>query len=207
MPVFHNHRAIFLHIGKTAGFSIEKALGMESKDYREFDKDAVYGLNKGVMTQHARLPYIEQFLTDEQVKEYFKFTVVRNPWDRMVSAYHYLYDFHLKKFGDFSTWLEHKYNMVVNNKHREGSHYTPQVEFTHQNGEQVVDYIGRFEQLDACFQYIREKLELDDAVLKTLNKSKHRKKKYFDYYTPETVKMVEEMYASDIELFNYTYNM
>ena len=206
MPVFHNHRAIFLHIGKTAGFSIEKALGMGGKDYKVFDEEVVYGLNKGVMTQHAKLSYIEQFLTDKQKKEYFKFTIVRNPWDRMVSAYHYLHDFHVKKFGDFEKWLEHKHDMVTNNKYREGSHYTPQVEFTHCDGQQVVDYIGRFEDLEGSYKHICNSIGIEYVPLKKLNPSKSRKKsRYIEYYNQGTAKMVEDMYSGDIEVYDYKF--
>ena len=203
MPVFHEHKIIFFHIGKTGGFSIEKALGLGQLDYRVFDDRVVHGLNKGVMTQHARPGYVRDIVGDDIFNEYYKFTIVRNPWDRMVSAYHYLYDFHVKKFGDFPTWLKHKYDMVTMNKYKEGSHYTPQIEFTHEDGVQVVDYIGRFEQLNESFDYICKKVDISNISLPMLNKSKHKKKSYIEYYTPETVKLVEEMYCEDIIEFGY----
>lgn len=204
MPVFNKHKITFLHIGKTGGFSVEKALGLPPKDYRVFDKEYVYGLNKGVMTQHARLPYIQSHMTDIQ-KTYKVFTVIRNPWYRMVSAFYYLYHGHMKKFGSFDDWLIHKHNMVTKNKYREGSHYTPQIEFTHVDGEQVADYILRTEQLSRDWEHFCFQTNIESDELPNTNVSNLRKKPYLDHYDDNTKDMVHEMYAEEIQHFNYKY--
>lgn len=205
MPVFHEHNAIFLHIGKTGGFSIEKSLGLPNMDYKVFNKDVVYGLNKGTMTQHANLEYIQKYITADQARDYYKFTIVRNPWDRMVSAFFYLYDGHVKRFETFEKWLDHKYKMVINGKYKQGSHYTPQIEYTHKNGTQVVDFVGRFESLDDSFETIVHHLNLKNTPLKHINISKKRGGHYNIYYNDKSKKQVEEMYGEEIDFFKYNF--
>ena len=205
MPVFNDRRIIFLHIGKTGGFSVERALGMPPRDYRKFDKEYVYGLNKGTMTQHARLEYIEKFLSDEQ-KKYTKLVVIRNPWYRMVSAYYYLFHFHEKKFGSFEKWLEHKYKMVTEKTYREGSHYIPQTEYVYdESGERVVDFIFRTETLDEDFKRFCNFINIPPIELPRTNVSNLRKKPYLEHYNDTTKHMVHEMYRQDIEAFNYQF--
>lgn len=204
VPVFNKHKVVFLHIGKTGGFSVEKALGLPSGDYRVFNSEYVTGLNKGVMTQHARLDYINQHLTQEQ-RNYRVFTVVRNPWYRMVSAFYYLYHAHVKKFETFDKWLVHKHDMVVNNKYREGSHYIPQIEYTHRDGELIVDYILRTEHLQRDYEHLCFQLNIDSGELPRTNISKLREKPYLEHYNNTTKDMVHEMYAKDVEQYNYKY--
>ena len=202
MPVFHDHKIVFFHIGKTGGFSVEKALGIGQLDYRVFDEHWVHGLNKGVMTQHARPGYVKQMVGDEIFREYFKFTVVRNPWNRMVSAYNYLINMHQKRFESFEKWLEHKHEMVIRNKYKEGSHYIPQVEYlTDSAGNPCCNQVIRFEALSDGFNNICDGIGIK-ASLPHLNKSKHGSR---GMYTEHTKTLVNEMYENDIERFNYKF--
>ena len=69
----HKHKFIFLHTPKTGGMSVGSALysalGIKD-DYQSF-----------------RIHYDD--LNEEILKEYFVFTFVRNPWDRLVSDYRF----------------------------------------------------------------------------------------------------------------------
>lgn len=208
MPVFHEHRAIFLHIGKTAGVAIERGLGLPACDYREYQPDRVYGVHKGVMTQHATPDYIQQLISPDVWQDYFKFTIVRNPWDRMVSAYYYLYNINKEKFGDFSSWLISMHGQVMDKSYRVGSHVTPQIEYTHDqdNNEQILDYVGRYESLPDSYQHICYKLNIPYNELQVLNPSGKRKTKdYKTMYNNFTMNLVKQMYGTEIEMFDYQF--
>jgi|SRR5215468_8444806 len=72
------HRFIFVHINKTGGTSIEKV----------FEPDAD---QTNVAFKHARAAFYRREFP-EQFRDYFKFAFVRNPWDWLVSRYHWSRD-------------------------------------------------------------------------------------------------------------------
>ena len=66
----------------------------------------------------------------------------------------------------------------------------------------MVDFLGRFEQLETDFKQVAQKLGRPaDLSLPVINKSSH--KHYSDYYTAETRAIVERVYRRDIEAFGY----
>jgi len=203
VPIFNDHRTTFLHIGKTGGVSIEKALGLPPRDYRNFCPEFIFGLKNGVMIQHARFQFLEQFMTEEQ-KGFFRFTIIRNPWHRMISAFYYLLPAHLRRFQTFENWLEDKYEKIVDGRWTEGSHFVPQIEYTHQDGKQIVDRILRTETLADDFSRMCKEQGIKAGELKKLNVSRLRDKKLEDY-TPKTRDMISEMYALEIDHFGFKY--
>ena len=70
-------------------------------------------------------------------------------------------------------------------------------------GDILVDFIGKFENLEKDFNFICEKIGID-AELPHINYSK-RKNKYRDYYTEETRDLIGEYYKEEIELFGYEF--
>ena len=69
---FDQHRCIFVHVPKCAGVSISRSL---------------FGSLVGT---HIAMKSFQLIYTEEEFARYFKFAFVRNPWDRLVSAYRFL---------------------------------------------------------------------------------------------------------------------
>src|SRR5690349_9407834 len=87
-------RFLFVHIPKTAGNSIQSALRGYSEDQlvalrKEQDGVERFGLRnpKYKIKKHSTLHEYRDALGDKQFGSLYKFTCVRNPWDRMVSYY------------------------------------------------------------------------------------------------------------------------
>ena len=85
---------LFVHIPKTAGNSIQSILCDYSEDQlialrKEQDGIERFGLRnpKYKIKKHSTLSEYHDALGDEQFRNLYKFTCVRNPWDRMVSYY------------------------------------------------------------------------------------------------------------------------
>ena len=70
-------------------------------------------------------------------------------------------------------------------------------------GNILADYIGRFENLEKDFKYIKEKLSLK-GTLEHVNKNPlERNKNYLDYYEQESIELVNYVYKDDFEIFGY----
>ena len=200
--VFDDHKLVFFHIGKTAGYSIEQSILPSSRDYRVYDNDLVYGLRDGVMTQHARPSYVLKLRPD--ISEYFWFTFVRNPWDRMVSAYCYLKPHNDTMHGSFKNWLK---SIEKGNRSGkgfpEGSHYHSQSSYF--LDDRPMNFTGRFENISDDWNALCKLLGIE-SELKNQNKSKFREKKHYsEFYDKESVGIVADLYKEDIERFAYEF--
>jgi hypothetical protein len=152
------------------------------------------------MEGHVTAAQIAAEMGVDEFQSYFSFAIVRNPWDWQVS----LYTFASKStrhrqhqlvagFADFNEYLRWRCREEV----RFQKSYLYSTE-----GEQLVDFIGRYENLEADFQSICRRIGVEEE-LPVLNVSKT--KPYQEYYTPETRELVRKIFAPDIETFHYTF--
>jgi len=132
----------------------------------------------------------------------FKFTFVRNPFSRMVSAWCYL---GIKKtFNEFVK--EFLTKVKVNNKETYISN-SPEFHvssyFCSKFHIQDMNYIGRTEKLQEDFNTVCDKIGIPKQKLPHSNKTDH--KHYTKYYDEETKQIVAEKFAKDIEYFGYKF--
>ena len=72
------------------------------------------------------------------------------------------------------------------------------------NGDVLVDFVGRYEQVEQDFQYVCENLCLD-ARLEKVNVSRGRPIDYREVHTETTKRITEKMFAADLKLFGYQF--
>jgi hypothetical protein len=134
-------------------------------------------------------------ITDDTLNDYFIFTIIRNPWDRVVSIASY---FNIP-FSDFIVNFNH---YCKDDKIR--IHSLPLHIYTHHDGKLFSDLICRFENLQAGMNKVFDHIGLPRTELPYLNPSDHQH--YSAYYSQKEIDLVAELYKIDIELFGYTFD-
>lgn len=124
----------------------------------------------------------------------FKFTVIRNPWDRAISYYfRYMNVWNRKTFIDL---LENLIPMRF---------YVCEDVRGNSTLDENIQYILRFEYLQEDFNYCCDGLELPRLKLPKLNSSKHEH--YSEYYDEELKQIVYEKFREDIEFGGYWFGL
>jgi hypothetical protein len=152
---------------------------------------------------------------DDELATFFKFTIVRNPWDRLASAFHYLKtggmnefdktfaNKHLARYHSFEDFVT---GWVSPKNITKFHHFRPQAYFLSLPETPLpLDYVGYFENLLGDFNYIRGRLGVA-TELKRFNKTKVERDDYRHLYTPEMIRIVSEVYAGDIALLGYDFD-
>lgn len=135
-------------------------------------------------------------LTDERLSRYFIFAVVRNPWDRLVSAAEQ-FDISIKDLvSDFETYCEDEMIRI---------HTLPQVHYTHLHDRPFVDVICRFEALETDLATVFDRLGLDLPALPHANRTVRGH--YSRYYDAATREQVAKIYARDIACYGYRFQV
>lgn len=191
------HKFIFLHIPKTGGTSIRGALGYPT-------------------TGRSHLPWYVYYSADSVFfDKAFKFAMVRNPWDRVVSAYHYLAQGgnnannlslarEIRKYDDFTDFVK---SGLSRGAFRSNLLFLPQSNFLIDGDRGLrVDFVGKLENFSEDFERIAQRLPFNILPVSNLNRSS-RPHDYMQYFEDEeVVAAVTEIYRQDIEIFQYSFD-
>lgn len=203
LSVSGSKRFVWYRVAKTGTRSLTSVFEEQFDDYLYF------GHIKSEVRQLSK-----RFLKPD----YFHFTIVRNPWDRLVSAWRnrvrpdengVVYSVMEKTIPNSQLIeLQSSFQKFVKFL-REHPLSKYDVHFSAQYSRidlDRIDYIGRFEEYEKSVRFICDRLGLSVAEeLPRLNQSA-TDQPYSDYYDDETRSIVAEMYKTDIQLFNYTFD-
>ena len=143
---------------------------------------------------------------ESEYDNYFKFTIVRNPWDRLLSFYYNklhgkdVYGGNYSSFSECNTFEDFIYALKPRNLKKCNGHFKLQTEMFPLDS---IDFIGKFENFSDDFGIICGEIGIPRQDIPHRNKSFHRY--YTKYYSDGTRKVVAEKYASDIEQFGYEF--
>ena len=216
--ISRKNKFLFVHIPKTAGNSITKAL-QEFSDIQLTAAPSPSGISNGDnfwvtdkffgSIKHWSLAQFENALKDD-IESYISFSCVRNPWDRLVSAYFFFkqagveLDSRAKKLGVPSdVFNPEEFRLMIESDSMDiRKILRPQVEFLASNRSTKVQLI-RYENLDNDFNSVIKTIGLPEIKLPLLNKSKRSEHKAV--LDKNSSDLVRDNYHSDITSFNYDY--
>ncbi len=147
-------------------------------------------------------------LTEESIKEYFSFTFVRNPFDRVVSVAT-RFGIDVKEFVDnLDKYVPNKIGDIETredyNKRVIFFHAQPCSIYTHIDGKQILDFVGKLENVQYDYERLCEELGILSEQVPHIHQS-NRARDYKIYYDDDMIRKVEERYKDDIKLFNYKF--
>jgi hypothetical protein len=199
--ICHEYKCIFIHIQRTAGSSIESWIC--GNDWWEIEPRT-----KHLLASQAKMEYADYW------DEYFKFSIIRNPWDRMVSFVNRMkkddevwdvdFDEALKIYKDkygFPLTVELDKRFAI--KPFNYSIFSLNSVYLNILNEPL-DFIARFENLNEDMAYIQDKLSIPNKFDQHLEKS-DKPVNYKDYYDERSREEVGNLFNRDIEYFNYVY--
>ncbi len=198
------HRCLSIHIPKAAGNSINRAFGIGWENHKD-------------------LARYRRELPAEVFASYFKFTVVRNPWERLLSDYNYQIRksrpedsrllVHDPDGGrrNFAAWASLALSTgeacapaTWGGEVSPGIHrFSPQVDWISVDGRVGVDFVARLETIDEDFERIRAAAGL--AVWRLPRRNSRLHAHYSWYYDDLTRDLVADRYAADIAEFGYRF--
>jgi len=130
----------------------------------------------------------------------WKFTVVRNPWDKYVSGWRYC---HTTKSRTFERVVE---SPPTREEDIHDWHHMTRAQtecIVDAEGELIVDFLCRFEQLQDGFDTVCERAGLPKIALPLIRRTDHER--YREYYTENTRDIIAARYRKDIETFGYRF--
>lgn len=202
MIISHQHKFIFVKTKKTAGSTLENLL------YPHLGPDDICTGSERDGTPAKNIqPNTNGHLIWDQIqskypkewKSYYKFSIERNPWDKVVSSYSWHQKIKSEYYGDMPF---EKYVLTCSLLPLDWGAYA-------QNDELQVNRVFMYEDMGAMYATFNDKFGIDipkEMWYNTRLKSGIRTNKdYHDMHTPATIQHVAELYAKEIKLLGYTY--
>lgn len=201
MILSKKNKVIFLHLPKTAGTSIASALHKHLSSVISGGKKTPWDYHTSILSFEQRVSSLDDF---------FIFTFVRNPWDRLYSWYCMLSNNRKAPISNarFKKWLLAGCHDMASafppDSGKKPAQTVPQVEYMlDSTGKNRVQFVGRFEQVQADYGKLCKKLKVKGSKLPHSRKGKHNS--YLQAYDQEMVDFVREHHALDIEKFGYDF--
>lgn len=230
MIISHSHKFIFIKSEKTAGTSVEAVLSEHCRDkdivvpindfrhnrnengefiHRSMNADEEYRK----IGQHVDAMTIRRKVPAEVWNDYFKFSIIRNPWDRTVS------DFFWKRRQDPAIRPRKRYYHYIGVPFNElaqirklFAQFIKSDDFVNNDrfyiieNQLCVDFVIRYENLLDDITEVCRGLKLPSINLPHLKTGFRQKRHHYsEYFDEESEAIVAEKHKNDIRLFGYQF--
>jgi len=203
MIISHRHKFVFIKTKKTAGSTIERILWHKLNQKKDIctgsTRDGTPPLNSPPnMNGHVGWKQLEHQYP-LAMRDYYVFTIERNPWDKTVSQYfwHKQIKPHIT-MGSFNDYLKQNQGLLA----VDWSNYTDR------SGKLKAE-VFQYHELDKIIPTLNEKLRLDldpDLIHNTKLKSGLREDKpYTEYYDDWSREWVAKRFENEIKEFGYEF--
>ena len=203
--LFRNLNLLYYEVPKNASSSIKTILFSienESKYNEDFHR------YMPTTKWQEKFPAMKVKWEDIIYSPFLKFAFLRNPYERLASGYFNTgWNFVNERisFEEFIESIPEKLKSppsdMINIHYQPFTYFIPKI-----NGKLHIDFIGKVENFNEDIKAILYACNvLGDFEIPKINKSK--KPNYQDLYTSRTRKIVETLYAEDIELGKYSFNL
>jgi len=185
----------FIHITKTAGTSIEDLAHKNGIYWGRFHKE--YG-------DIWHKPFIE--IENGVKQKYDWFTIVRNPYDRIISEFYCRW---IPPYSNQNQYSKTEFNLITRQNilnHKNDNqiydfHYTPQHKYIDNNYNIT---ILKYEDLPNNFNTFIKEYNLNFVLDKDKKNQNINRKFNLHDFDLETLKLINVVYNEDFGLFNYS---
>ena len=189
------NKVFYINIPKCASTTI-RHMFFKNVDYQQYHNE----LNS------RYIKFVNYFNKDE----FFKFTFVRNPFDRMASNYLFFTQresrqrYMVKNLGQ--EYLKNGISFrdfILFTNHKNNGHWDPQQSrVIHQ--QVSLDFVGKIENFAEDCKIVEQNFREGAYETDTHRNPNTNEVVYKDYYTNETIELVKQKYKIDFEAFNYS---
>jgi len=201
----YKYKYIFVHIPKTGGSSLEHRLHTAESINPYYNW----------LPPHLTIAEHAQVFSDVLFGDCYKWTVVRNPHERFLSAYYWRKHWYLKEGNheqaavsveDFALNTD-----TIGTRKDDPTHLLPQHQFTHIDGICQCDLYRYEDGLDNIIRSVCKKIQQRgfqkfptyDTVAHSLHRIPRERKPYSETMSKEAIATITERYQKDFELFHY----
>ena len=212
--IFKKKKVIFIHIPKTGGESIKLSMSNYIDEVKFYEKSINFLLNKLInknkskkkvylprhlfLDRHSQLKDYENFL-GSRISEYFIFSFVRNPYDRVVSNFFFIKQ--KKGHPKHQQYKDWSFNEYIENVIANASEVDTQCKYLQNNkGEINLDFLGKIENFESDIMKLSEILKTNLSI-NNINKSE--RDEFIKYYTNDNIQIINEKFKKDFVKLGY----
>ena len=206
-----NSSDVYAHTADNVGINCWGAFDSENKLSKFFDQNTYQERTKKKLRFYAHMP---AWLVKERLEPYskklnfdifenfYKFSVIRNPYDLIVSDYYWRKNSNTRKEKSFNDILHE----LSNNKYQTYGLLNLNKLMDIKRKNIICDYIIKYEELNEGLSIVFNKLNIPfNGKLEIYKKKLNRDKNYQKFYNDKSRKLIEKIFKKEIEIFNYKF--